>query len=132
MLYNQRFIDLWHIPDELIAAKDDRLALVYVLNQLEDPDGFISKVQTLYSTPVDQSFDTCKLKDGRVVERYSIPQVIDGKVVGRVWSFRDITDRKLAEAELEQHHLHLEELVASRTAELNIANPLRIWRRCRG
>jgi PAS domain S-box-containing protein len=118
MLYNQRFIDLWHIPDELIAAKDDRLALAYVLNQLEDPDGFISKVQTLYSTPDAHSFDICKFKDGRVIERYSIPQLIDGKVVGRVWSFRDITERNRAEAELDQYREHLEELVASRTAEL--------------
>ncbi len=97
MLYNQKFIDLWRIPDELVAARDDRLALSYVLDQLQDPDAFLSKVHALYSTPHEHSSDICRFKDGRVVERHSIPQFIRGEVVGRVWSFRDITERKQAE-----------------------------------
>lgn len=95
-LHNQRFVDLWHITDEIIAAKDDRAALSYVLNQLEDPDGFLKKVNELYATPEASSFDTLKFRDGKIIERYSIPQRIDGKVTGRVWSFRDVTERNQA------------------------------------
>ncbi|MDD5301231.1 MAG: PAS domain S-box protein [Gallionella sp.] len=97
VLHNQRFIDLWHITDEIIAAKDDRAALSYVLNQLEDAEGFLDKVRELYSTPKANSCDVIKFKDGRIIERNSIPQFIGGEVVGRVWSFRDITERKQVE-----------------------------------
>lgn len=96
LLHNQQFIDLWHITDEIIAARDDLAALSYVLNQLEDPDGFLKKVNELYATPEASSFDTLKFRDGKIIERYSIPQRIDGKVTGRVWSFRDVTERNQA------------------------------------
>jgi diguanylate cyclase (GGDEF)-like protein/PAS domain S-box-containing protein len=100
VLHNQQFIDLWQITSEMIAARDDTAALLYVLNQLEDPEGFLSRVRALYGDPEARSFDNLKFKDGRIVERYSLPQRIDGKVVGRVWSFRDVTERKQAEQAL--------------------------------
>jgi diguanylate cyclase (GGDEF)-like protein/PAS domain S-box-containing protein len=99
-LYNQQFIDLWHITDEIMAAKDDSAALSYVLNQIEDADGFLNKVRELYATPNAHSFDKLKLKDGRVIERFSIPQFIDREVVGRVWSFRDVTEQKKLEEQI--------------------------------
>ncbi|MGZ5052875.1 MAG: PAS domain S-box protein, partial [Methylobacter sp.] len=100
VLHNQQFIDLWHFTDEIIAAKNDNIALGYVLNQLENADVFLNKVQELYATPEAKSCDVLKFKNGKIVERYSIPQYIDGKVVGRVWSFRDITERTQAEQSL--------------------------------
>ncbi|MBI5439506.1 MAG: response regulator [Nitrosomonadales bacterium] len=102
VLYNRRFIDLWHITDEIIAAGDDNAALAYVLDQLQDADGFLNRVRELYATPEASSFDIIKFKDGRIIERNSLPQFIDGKVAGRVWSFLDVTERKLAETELHQ------------------------------
>jgi signal transduction histidine kinase len=100
-LYNQRFIDLWQIPDEIIATggKD---ALIYLMNQLEDADGFLKRVRELYATPESTSLDILKFKDGKVIERYSMPQYIDGKAAGRVWSFRDITELKRTEVNLRQ------------------------------
>lgn len=97
VLHNQKFVDLWQIADEIIASRDDKAALSYVLNQLEDPDGFLCRVHELYVTPEASSFDTIQFKNGKVIERHSIPQRIDGNVVGRVWSFRDITECKQAE-----------------------------------
>ena len=102
VLHNQRFIDLWHIPKEIIGAKDDNKALAYVLKQLIDPDEFLHKVRALYQSPEASSFDKIKFKDGKIIERYSIPQCIDGKVVGRVWSFRDVTEREHAEKALKK------------------------------
>jgi diguanylate cyclase (GGDEF)-like protein/PAS domain S-box-containing protein len=100
ILYNQNFIDLWGIPNEIIAVKDDEAALSYVRNQLEDADGFLHKVHELYHTPEASSFDIINFKSGEVIERYSMPQRINSTVVGRVWSFRDITERARAERAL--------------------------------
>ncbi|WP_150102540.1 sensor domain-containing diguanylate cyclase [Gallionella capsiferriformans] len=100
VLHNKRFDELWDISDELIASQDDRAALTYVLDQLQDPDSFLAHVGELYATPDANSFDTLEFKNGKTIERYSFPQKVDGRVVGRVWRFRDITERKAMEDKL--------------------------------
>ena len=100
--FNCVFARMWRIPDDVLAAKDDSRALQWVLDQLSEPHKFINKVHHLYAHPQEESFDTLTFKDGRVFERYSRPQHIDGQVVGRVWSFRDITERKQAEHALRE------------------------------
>ncbi len=85
-----------------MAAKDDAAALSYMLDKLEDADDFLNKVFDLYATPETSSFDILKFKNGKIIERYSIPQYIDSKVVGRVWSFRDVTKQKIAELALKK------------------------------
>jgi PAS domain S-box-containing protein len=89
--YNQKFAQMWHIPDAILETNDDKAALDYILNQLINPDEFLEKVKQLYSHPESVSNDILKFKDGRVFERYSQPQRIDDQIIGRVWSFRNIT-----------------------------------------
>ncbi|MFH0794020.1 MAG: PAS domain S-box protein, partial [bacterium] len=96
--FNQQFAQLWRIPSTVLDSRDDDKALEFVLDQLKHPDQFIAKVRQLYSQPEAVSFDLLEFKDGRVIERYSQPQKLDGVSVGRVWSFRDITERIEAEA----------------------------------
>ena len=100
--FNQRFIELWGIPESIIASREDDRALAFVLDQLKNPDEFLSKVRELYSDPDAESFDVLEFKDGRFFERYSRPQKIGEKSVGRVWSFRDITKRQRAEEALKR------------------------------
>ncbi|MCY2986665.1 MAG: PAS domain S-box protein [Planctomycetota bacterium] len=95
---SRRFADLWRIPQPLLERGDDRELLDFVLHQLSDPDAFTEKVQTLYDSDAED-MDTITFKDGRALERYSTPMVMDGIRIGRVWSFRDISDRKRAAAE---------------------------------
>jgi diguanylate cyclase (GGDEF)-like protein/PAS domain S-box-containing protein len=115
---NRRFFELWHIPEDLALVKDDRTLLKYVLNQLVDPKTFILEVQRLYNNPKEESFDTLIFKDGRVFDRFSIPQKIKNEVVGRVWSFRDVTQNRKYENELKGYHEKLEILVEERTKSL--------------
>ena len=99
---NQKFIDLWGIPEHLQASRDDNQALEFVLAQLHAPEQFLRKVKELYAHPEADSFDVLHFTDGRVFERYSLPQRVAGKTVGRVWSFRDVTERRQLEDLLRQ------------------------------
>jgi PAS domain S-box-containing protein len=96
---NERFADIWRIPKKIMASKDDALLLQSVLDQLCDPLIFLKKVQDLYRSR-KESFDTINFKDGRVFERLSRPLIQGSKIQGRVWSFRDITARKMAEEQI--------------------------------
>jgi len=98
--FNQKFVQMWRIPKSIIASQDDDQALTFVLDQLKDPEGFLAKVRELYSQQEAESFDFIEFKDGRVFERYSQPQWIGEQSVGRVWSFRDVTERKKTEEAL--------------------------------
>jgi two-component system, cell cycle sensor histidine kinase and response regulator CckA len=99
---NQKFMEMWHIPRIAIAGLRDEDLLEIAVPQLLDPHAFQRDVENLYSKPDAVSSDTLKLKDGRIFERYSQPQRVGDQIVGRVWSFRDVTHSKLLEEELHQ------------------------------
>ena len=98
--FNGKFAEMWRLPQSVLESCDDSAAMAFVLEQLHEPDAFIAKVMELYAQPEAESLDTLHFKDGRVFERFSKPQRVDGAVVGRVWSFHDLTDLKRMEAEL--------------------------------
>ena len=92
--YNRRFLTLWRVPRSLVRTGDDPALLSFVADQLEDPEAFLQAVRDLYASPDQDASDLLRFKDGRVFDRYSMPQLVAGDVVGRVWSFRDVTERE--------------------------------------
>lgn len=99
--FNRKFVDMWQIPPEIIASQDDNQSINYVLGQLKEPEQFIAKIRELYAQPEAESYDILEFKDGKIFERYSKPQQIE-KASGRVWSFRDITERRRNEKALQE------------------------------
>ena len=99
---NRRFLEMWGIDCMSAVGCRDEDLLARALPQLQNSAEFLAKVKELYSSPEAISFDVLHLKDGRTFERYSQPQRIGNRVVGRVWSFRDVTQARHLEQELRQ------------------------------
>jgi PAS domain S-box-containing protein len=104
--WNQKFADLWHLPENLFESGMDEKILEHAMNQLSRPEEFLAKVRHLYSHPEESSLDLLELADGRLLERNSQPLRINDEIVARFWSFRDITERE----EHEKEHLKIEKL----------------------
>jgi len=101
--FNQNFAELWGLePDYAGDDAAEAIVLHRILDQLVAPELFLVSLRDLYSGSEDEVFDILQGKDGRVFERYSHPQLLGGRPAGRVWSFRDITDRRRAEAALRE------------------------------
>ena len=107
---NRRFAEMWRISEPLLNGGDDRALQDFVLSQLTDPDAFVQKVRALYASDAEDQ-DVLRFKDGRIFERYSAPLLLDAAILGRVWSFRDVTERKRVERTREQNEKRFRGLI---------------------
>jgi signal transduction histidine kinase len=98
--HNQKFAAMWSIPEPLLKHGDPAHIMDSIARQLKGREAFVSQLDALYADPKAQTDDVIEFNDGRVFERHSEPQTVAGKNVGRVWGFRDVTERKRAEQEL--------------------------------
>ncbi len=103
--FNQRLIEMWMVPESILAG-NRRKVTDFVSEQLADPEEYRARVERVYRDREGESHDTLEFKDGRVFERVSRPQRVDGDVVGRVWCFRDVTERKRLEERLSYQAFH--------------------------
>lgn len=104
--YNQCFLDLWCIPPDYLDTHSYDELLRLIAQQLVDPAEFLQKAHALRASPEGSSFDILRCKNGRMVDQYSKPQRLEGQIGGRVWSFRDITDRESDHAEIHRLAFH--------------------------
>jgi diguanylate cyclase (GGDEF)-like protein len=120
---NDQFASMWGIPRELLDTHNDEAVMAFVLGQLSDPESFLAKVKELYANPDAESHDVLEFRDGRTFERYSRPQKVADEVVGRVWSFRDVTPRRKAQDQAKQAMTELAEQ-AAQLKDLAFKDPL--------
>jgi PAS domain S-box-containing protein len=125
--YNRRFVELWRIPADVVAGGSDEAAISSVLHKLVAPEQFVARIRYLYSHPEEESQDELSLKDGRTFDRYSTGlRNAEGIYYGRVWYFRDVTERKRQEEELRERTARLEEaLYELNTFAYTVAHDLR-------
>ncbi len=94
--WNKQFESL--VPKDILTNRDESLGIRYMLDNVTDPELLYKQVTGLYDKPeVKGDMGDMGLKDGRIYERYSQPHIVDGEIIGRVWSFRDVTARRRAE-----------------------------------
>lgn len=97
--YNHRFMEMWQIPEEVMATRNVSVLVDLAMSQLKDPDGFKARADAINQDPEGRCEDFLEFKDGRVFELYTQPQKVGDNIIGRVWCFHDATARKRAENE---------------------------------
>ena len=104
--YNCNFMKMWNVDEVMLVTTDYESLLKVMTEQLKNPQDYMEKERILYARPEKESCDEFERKDGRIFVRYSKPQWFEGNVVGRVLSFRDITQYK----DVEKGMAHLERM----------------------
>ncbi len=120
--FNQKYVEMWHLSRDVLDPGDHRHLLDACSRQFGDPARYIIRIDDIYASSPPESEDVLELSDGRVFERFSRIQFVDERNVGRVWSFRDITERHRAEAERRELDRQKDDFLALLAHELR--NPL--------
>jgi two-component system NtrC family sensor kinase len=116
---NKLFSAMWRLPDELLIERDDAQIVDFIVRQVLESELCRTRLQEVVGS--DETEDLFHLKDGRVLECQSRPQFLGERIIGRVFGFSDITERKVAEAALRESRDLLEQRVQERTAKLEQA-----------
>ncbi|WP_211371687.1 PAS domain S-box protein [Acidithiobacillus thiooxidans] len=118
LTFNQKFIELWGLPPQFINTHVDTLVLPSTAEQTKDPEALTATVKYLYAHRDEKSRDELRLKDGRIIDRYSAPIAGEiGKYYGRIWYFRDVTESRRAQQSLHASEREQRQLVQQLEAE---------------
>lgn len=108
--FNEKYLQMWGLDRAAIASREHREVLRIIGTRFADPAAFRAGIDAIYASPDCESLDVLKLADGQVFERFSRTQFMDGRNAGRVWSFRDVTERVRAQESLHEQTRVLEVL----------------------
>ena len=113
LTYNKKFLDLWAIPESIIEGRDEEVVAAYIEDQLIDRDGFLEQLKNLRENPERKAYDLLTFQDGRIFERLSQPQKMRDMIIGRTWSFRDVTEKRQISQNLNVTQANYKSLVES-------------------
>jgi diguanylate cyclase (GGDEF)-like protein/PAS domain S-box-containing protein len=99
--YNQRFAELWAVPQELVTSRDDAAIYAWMAQQITDAEHYAVRLAAIARSPLLEATDILVLRTGIVLERVTLPQYARGRPIGRVYSFRDISQRLADQAQLQ-------------------------------
>ncbi|MBC8056777.1 MAG: EAL domain-containing protein [Rhizobiales bacterium] len=99
--FNQRFANLWQIPSELLGGREDDAVLEWMRRSVVDPSAYMRRLAAIDDATMLQASDVLRLHSGKVFERVTMPQCTRGRPIGRVYSFRDITEKLEANLRIE-------------------------------
>jgi diguanylate cyclase (GGDEF)-like protein len=103
---NRRFVELWSLPQELLHGDDDGAVHAWMQRHVNDPDAYQARLGALRDASLVTATDRLELATGQVLERVTRPLLRGGRPQGRVWSFRDLTERIATEERIEELALH--------------------------
>ncbi|HQT45458.1 MAG TPA: PAS domain-containing protein, partial [Candidatus Micrarchaeota archaeon] len=118
--FNTEFLELWSVPEGIGQSKDYKSLMAHVMGQLAAPQEYLNRIRQLDEHPKQESYDIVLLNDGRVFERYSMPQTYGAKILGRVWIFRDITQQAKVQAVLDENEERYKVLLDSSPDSITI------------
>jgi PAS domain S-box-containing protein len=119
---NQSFLDLMGLPASWRDIPSQLERLTRIIRQVKDPQAFLAQIATLQNDGESEGYDTFEMHDGRIIERYSEPYRVGGVVAGRVWSLRDITERKRAEIALRESQAYLKAIFDNAGVGISLTN----------
>jgi len=122
LAFNRNFVDLWKVPKPTMDRRNASEVMNFTAQQTEDPDRFLATVREWMRNPEAQFNQLLRLKGGRCFECASKPKRVHDQPTGRVWSFRDVTEREAAAARILRFNQELEERVQDRTRQLEEAS----------
>jgi len=108
---NRKFVEMWGIPPSILGSAVMEARLAFIAQQTTTPEAFLENVRQTDADHETKSDDEINLKDGRIFELHSEPQNVRGRFAGRVWGFRDVTERRRAEKSLEERTAYLNALI---------------------
>ncbi|WP_394778031.1 EAL domain-containing protein [Undibacterium sp.] len=99
--YNHLFAKLWGLPEELLTQRDDAAIYSWMDKCMVDAGHYMERLGTIARSPLMEATDVLVLRSGKILERVTLPQYARGRPIGRVYSYRDITQRLADEARLQ-------------------------------
>lgn len=104
--YNQKLIEMWKIPNSLLETKNASLILEYIAENVQDSEEYLKLISNISLQCDTIKIDKWKCKDNRIFEHFSQPYKQKDKIAGRIWSYRDITERALLEEKFQYLATH--------------------------
>jgi signal transduction histidine kinase len=98
---NRQLFDMWEFSEKIPDSNHPKLLKDFATQRIKNPEAFYARVEKLHGSREKQS-DTLVLNNGKIFEYFTTPLIYSGIIHGRIWSFRDITEKKRLESQLIQ------------------------------